>query len=111
LRGVDSYVGEFAGEGVKLTFDFGIYSSSFDQAKKPAYVISHESIGGLSAKVVHPRTAGHGITGVYFRHAGHSNKLGPFGYSNKLSLFAEDLTSTQQELVLKIFETVRFQKR
>src|SRR5260370_19566356 len=102
LLGVDSYVGEFVGDGVKLTFDFGRYSSSFDQAKKLAYVITHDSIGEFSAKVVHPRTPGHGITGVYFRDVGHSNKL---------SLFAEDLTSTQTELVLEIFETVRFQTR
>src|SRR6266403_1042193 len=69
------------------------------EEKKPAYVVAHKSIGGFRAKVVSPRTPGHGITGVYFRNV---------GLSNALCLFGQDLTSTQQELALKIFETIRF---
>lgn len=100
LQGVDSYVGESVGDGVALTFDFGGYSSGYlKKAKKPEYVIAHESIGGHSAKIASPKTPGHGITGVYFRDAGHSSELCVFGH---------DLRSTQQELALKIFETIRF---
>jgi hypothetical protein len=100
LQGVDSYVGEFVGDGVVLKFDFGRYSNSFKKEKKPAYVVTHKSIGGRRAKIVSPRTSGHGITGVYFRNVGDSNAA--------LILFGRDLTSTQQELVLKIFDTLRF---
>ena len=99
LQGVDSYVGEFVGDGVVLRFDFGEYSNSLKEEKKPAYAVIHKSIGGRRAKIVSPRTPGHGITGVYFRDVGDSNAL---------TLFGHDLTSTQQELVLKIFETLRF---
>jgi hypothetical protein len=99
LQGIDSYVGEFVGDSVVLKFDFGGYSSSLSGAKKPAYVIAHESIGGFSAKIVSPKTPGHGITGVYFHNVG--------GF-NALCLWGQDLTSAQQELVLKIFETIRF---
>ena len=98
-QGIDSYVGEFVGNGVVLTFDFGAYSNPLKHEKEPAYVVVHKSIGGLRAKIVSPRTPGHGVTGVYFRHVGGSNAL---------CLFGHDLTSTQQELALKIFETVRF---
>jgi hypothetical protein len=100
LQGVDSYVGEFVGDGIVLTFDFGRYSSGYlKQAKKPAYVIAHESIGGFSAQIASPGTPGHGITGIYFRNVGHSNGL---------CLWGKDLTSAQQELALKIFETLQF---
>jgi hypothetical protein len=99
LAGVDSYVGEFVGDGVALLFDFGGYSRDLKEAKKPAYVIAHESIGGFPAKIVSPRTPGHGLTAVYFHNVGHSNGL---------CLWGKDLTSPQQELVLKIFETIRF---
>jgi hypothetical protein len=100
LQGVDSYVGEFVGDGVALRFDFGRYSSGcLNKAKKPAYVVAHESIGGFPAEIAGPRTPGHGVTGVYFRSVGRSNGL---------CLWGQDLTSTQQELVLKIFETIRF---
>src|SRR5467141_1829077 len=100
LAGVDSYVGEFVGDGVVLRFDFGQDSSGYlKRAKKPAYVIAHESIGGFPAKIASPRTPDHGLTAVYFPHVGHSNGL---------CLWGKDLTSPQQELVLKIFETIRF---
>jgi len=100
LMGVDSYVGEFAGDGVLLRFDFGQYSSCYlKKAEKPAYVIAHESIGGFPAKIASPMTPGHGLTGAYFRNVGHSNGL---------FLWGQDLTSMQQELVLKILETIRF---
>lgn len=99
LQGIDSYVGEFVGDGVVLSFDFGRYSNPLDEAKEPAYIIAHESIGGFSAKIVSPRTPGHGVTGVYFRNV---------GLSNALCLYGKDLTAAQQELVLTIFETIRF---
>ena len=99
LVGVDSYVGEFTGDDMSLTFDFGRYSSSLKEAKEPAYIVVHKSIANLSAKIVSPKTPGHGITGIYFPKT--------FG-SNKLCLFGPDLTPSQQSLTLKIFETVRF---
>jgi hypothetical protein len=99
LTGVDSYVGEFVGDGVVLRFDFGGHSNPLKEEKKPVHVVIHKSIGGRRAKIVSPRTPGHGITGAYFRNVGDSNAL---------TLFGHDLTSTQQELVLKIFDTLRF---
>lgn len=100
LAGVDSYVGEFVGDGVTLVFDFGQHSSGcLKNAKKPTHVIAHESIGGFPAKIVSPRTPGHALTAVYFHNVGHSNGL---------CLWGKDLTSPQQELALKIFETIRF---
>ena len=70
-----------------------------EEEKKPAQVVIHKPIGGRLAKVVSPRTPGHGTTGVYFRNVGDSNAL---------TLFGQDLTCTQQELALKMFETLRF---
>lgn len=99
LEGVDSFVGEFVGDGLTLKFDFGGYSNPLKKEKKPTYVVVHKSIGAFRAKVVSPRMPGHGITGVYFRDVGDSNAL---------TLWGNDLTSSQQELALKIFETIRF---
>jgi hypothetical protein len=97
LMGVDSYVGEFVGDGISLTFDFGRYSTELRKVKKPEYIVTKESIGGLSAKVVSPRTTGNGLTGVYFRKIpGHE----------ELCLWGRDLTAAQQELALKMFETI-----
>jgi hypothetical protein len=99
LQGVDSYVGEFIGDSIVLRFDFGGYSNPLKEEKKPVYVVIHKSIDARRAKIVSPRTPGHGTTGVYFHNTGDSNAL---------TLFGQDLTSKQQELALKIFETLRF---
>ena len=99
LQGVDSYVGEFVGDGTSLKFDFGRYSSELKQAKEPKYTIIRKPIGGFRAKIVSPRAAGQGVTGVYFK-----NVAGP----NALCLWGQDLTEAQQSLALKVFETVRF---
>ncbi len=48
---------DLIGDGVVLRFDFGQYSSGYlKKAKKPAYVIAHESIGGFPAKIASPMT-------------------------------------------------------
>jgi hypothetical protein len=100
LQGVDSYVGEFVGDGIALRFDFGIHSSGYlKKTRRPAYAIARKHIGGVPAQIVSPRIPGHGLTGAYFRNVGHSNGLFVWG---------QDLTTAQQELVLKIFETIRF---
>jgi hypothetical protein len=55
LPGIDSYVGDFVGDGVRLEFDYGQYSNSFDEDNEPEYVVVHEKIRGYEAKIVHPR--------------------------------------------------------
>jgi hypothetical protein len=99
LQGVDSYVGEFVGDGLTLKFDFGAYSNDLKDTKKPAYIVVHKSIDGFRAKVVSPRTPGHGITAIYFSNVDHKNRL---------CLWGNDLSATQQELALRIFETIQF---
>lgn len=98
-QGIDSYVGEFAGNGIVLKFDYGRYSNPLDEAREPKYVVARENVGGHKAKVVYPREPGQGITGIYF-----SRVPG----SNRLCLWGQDLTDSQRELALKIFRTVRF---
>jgi len=99
LVAVDSYVGEFVGDGVVLRFDFGGYPNPLKEEKKPVYVVVHESIGGFRAKIVSPTVPGNGLTAIYFRNVGGANAL---------CFWGQDLTSVQQELALKIFDTIRF---
>jgi len=98
LTGVDSYVGEFVGDGVTLTFDFGRYSTELRRVKKPASILTGKSIDGRNGKLVRPRNPGNGITGVLVRLDKH----------NALCLWAKDLSVEQQALALKIFDTLRF---
>jgi hypothetical protein len=64
LQGIDS-VGEFVGDGVRLEFDYGPYSNSLDEQHEPEYLVVHERIDGLQARIVSPHSPGRGLTGVY----------------------------------------------
>ncbi len=101
LQGTDSYVGEFVGDGIKLSFDFGWYSSRLAEDGDPNYVVTYETIGGYRAKIVEPKVVGSGITGIYF---------GDLGNQNRFNLYGNDISSSQKETVLKIFRTIKFKK-
>lgn len=104
LRGIDSSPGEFEGDGVVLDSEFGEYSDDLQHENPPAYTVIHRSIGGFRARVVSPQTTVHGITGVFFPDVPGKSPL----EKDRLCISGRDLTSTQQELVLRIFDTIRF---
>ena len=105
LQGVDSYVGEIIGDGARLEFDFGWYSSSLVEDDDPQYIVTYEEIGGLRAKLVLPRGEGEGLmTGVYFEDFD-SGLDSPS--QNRLQMSGVGLTSDQRETALAIFRTIR----
>ena len=106
LQGIDSSVGEFAGDGVKLRFDFGRYSNSLAEDSDPNYTVTYEIIDGHKAKIVVPKVTGSGITGVYFDKLG-GNEGMP---QTKLNLYGKNFTLSQQETILGIFRTLKIVK-
>lgn len=101
LQGIDSYVGEFVGDGTKLRFDFGRYSNPLAEDNDPNHVVTYETIDGYKAKIVVPKVTDNGTTGVYF---------GNLGTQNRFNLYGNNLTASQQQTVLKIFRTIKFKK-
>ena len=104
LQGIDSYVGEFVGDGVKLSFDFGWYSNSLADDNDPDHVVTYKTIDGYKAKIVFPKITGKGTTGVYFADLGGKIQKTSFQISGR------DLTKSQQETALKIFQTIKITK-
>lgn len=100
LVGIDSYVGEFVGDGIRLTFDYGQYSNSLPaDAKEPAYAVVEEQVGGHLAKIVNPKRPDHGVTAIFFRDVGDTNGL---------YIDGRDLSASQQKTALMMFRTIRF---
>jgi hypothetical protein len=97
LQGTDSYVGEFVGDGMKLTFDFGMYSNPLNDTTHTT--TSYGTINGYDVKIVRPKNNQLGMTGVYFSNLAEGNKLNVIG---------ENLTTAQSELALEIFKTIHF---
>lgn len=105
LQGIDSYVGEFVGDGAKLGFDFGWYSNNLAEDGDQNHIVTYETIGGYRAKIVIPRITGNGTTGVYFGDLG-----GGRTQKTRFNLYGSNLTFSQQETALKIFRTIGFKK-
>ena len=99
LQGIDSYVGEVVGDGVRLVFDYGAYSPPLNYGNDPEapYSVFYDTYGVVEAKLVTPTGESGGITGVYFKHLG-----GP-----KLTMWGEDLTPAQQQVAFAIFRSIR----
>lgn len=104
LQGIDSYVGEFVGDGAKLSFDYGWYSNSLADDNDPDHIVTYETIDGYEAKIVVPKITGQGITGIYFA------DLGGEIQSTSFQISGRDLTASQQETALKIFRTIKITK-
>ena len=99
LHGVDSYVGEVLGDGVRLSLFYGGSSWNLDMPSDPPhrYSVKHRNVAGSKVKLLTSMVPGEGYTGVYFA------DLGGLG----LTLVGEDLTTEQQETAIAVFGSIR----
>ena len=99
VRGGDSYVSELVGDGVRLTFDYGEFTSSLDPVDDPenAYAVNYWYNPGVAAKLLISLTPGAGYTGIYFSNLGGSS----------LNLLGEGLTLEQQRTAVAVFRSIR----
>jgi hypothetical protein len=110
IHGIDSYVGEYKDDRMKVVFDYGMYSNPLSSySKSPEYKEINKPIGGLPAKIVFCRqtdpAAGYQyFAGVYFA----SVKPGTEQTSNKLMLSAEFNSADDWQTAQTIFESIRF---
>ena len=98
-QGIDSYVGEVLGDGLRLGFDYGSFMWSLDPDDDPEhdYAVVYQEIGGVEGKLLIPVDTSGGFTGVYF-----ARLDGP-----SLNLIGHDLTPEQQRTAIAIFRSIR----
>ena len=128
-EGIDSYVGQIAiDEQDTLSFDLGWYSNELRdevylfekyaeeivQSDNSLSVPEHlkrnrnifTKIDSRTAKIVEPKQAGNGITGVYF------DSLWAVGNNNlRFQLSGHDLKPENQKAVLEAVKTLKFVKK
>ena len=101
IDGIDSYVGEVVGDGVRLKFDYGMHSWDLDPEDEPEfdfeYLESYEHIGGLPAKLLISNDPTGGHTGVYFDDLG----------GQRMNLIGWGLSQEQQRVAIGIFRSIR----
>lgn len=113
--GIDSQVGTITGDGITLTFAYGVYVGNPIDATESGekLVAQNETINGRDAVILTPKITGDGEVAVYFK--------SPYGDGDTLLsdstyimdeehflLFGENLTAEQEALALQIFRTIKF---
>jgi hypothetical protein len=103
LQGIDTLVGEFAGDGVTLTFDHGIFAGGPPTTDREHF-IQHETISGYHAQIIYPRPGTGGeTTGVFF-----VDDIVYAGDPTRFNLTGQNLNAAQRETAIAIFRSIRF---
>ena len=111
LQGIDSYVGEVVGDGMRLVFDYGRFGWNLTPEDEPEheYIVSYEDIGGREAKLllavdspsISTAATYQAATGVHF---------GGLDGNQTFTLEGRGLTREQQRAAVAIFRSVRIQE-
>jgi hypothetical protein len=105
-QGIDSFIGTFAGDGMRLRFDYGWYSNSLPHDNDPAYHVHFETVAGRDAKIAYPNS-GNGETGIYFPGVTGGPPFAP-DMLTRHNIIGQNLTPAQRDVALQIFRSIRF---
>lgn len=101
LQGIDSYVSEFKGDKIIMSFDYGAYSGSLDSfSGRTAYASHREYIGGHEVQM-----ASFDVDPARYDHP-HHIAVSFLGIGLTMSAACE--TKADCQTAAKIFRTVRF---
>lgn len=107
-QGIDSQIGKFESNTLRLTYDYGMYSNPLTSTPGPNAKVSHETIGGLSATLVTAGTPGGGAfplsAGVHIPRAGKRRGI-------SLTVWVECANLEARATAHKIFRSIRFVER
>lgn len=95
-QGYDSKVGGITNGKIELTYDYGWYSSNFENKTTATHIRTETTIDGKPALIVQPIKKGNGIIGVYIE----------VGGPIRFNLMGRDIKN--EDAVRKIFESVKF---
>lgn len=101
VQGYDSFVRQIRiNEQQAISIDLGWYSNQLN-VDAATHTIKFKPIDNKDAKIVKPKNFQSGTTGVYFELIDDNN--------NRLNISGQDLSPTNQRLLLTAIETIRFQ--
>jgi hypothetical protein len=103
-QGTDSAVGMYELTGLKLSYDYGAFSSTLTEwSSNQKYATRPVTVDGRSATVVTAidpaSTQGTLLAGIHVPHASGGAKL---------TMWASCRSESDQQLALRMFETIRF---
>ncbi|WP_316788893.1 hypothetical protein [Pedobacter frigoris] len=104
VNGIDSYVGRIKiNDQEAAGFDLGAYSNRLNDKDQ---LYEYLTIDNKKAKIVRPMISGKGTTGVYIDSIGYSN-IGRV----RFQLSGRNLTTANEELLIKACKTLKFNNK
>lgn len=104
LQGIDSYVGNINGSGITLFFDYGWYTVPSMNLPPDEYVVTEEEINGHYKQIVKAINSETDFTRIHLFKISDSIDS-PFGF-NSLSMSTNGLNTTEQEMIIGVFNNV-----
>ena len=109
VRGIDSEIGEYRSNQLRVSFDFGLFSDNLvAYSGMPEYKEMTTEIDGKKAKIVFFTRDNPGSEYKYFAAAHFPAVKNSDGTENKLTITVESTERTSQNLAMAIFESTIF---
>lgn len=102
-KGIDSYVGSVKGNDYTITFDYGWYTSSFENLPADAFEVSVDTVDGYYKQTVKALNPIADFTALHLYKISDSIES-PFGY-NAMHMVVSGISSQQQDEVVQIFSS------
>lgn len=104
-QGYDSYVGKIQGSGIIISFDYGIYTRKEENISDEDYEVREDEFDGYSKQLLIANNPEINNTSVHIALID-QNAENIFSKA-PLKMWSENLTANKQDLVVKIFESLK----
>lgn len=101
-QGYDSMVGIIEGSGITMSYDYGMYTSPEQNVSEENYDIINDNNDGTIRQLLIPKNPERDHTSIHISFTENPESNNP----PALKIWSSNLTEKQQELVIKIFNSI-----
>lgn len=101
-QGIDSYVGNVNGSGITLAFDFGVYTSPYENIDTAKFDLIFEVFDSVERQIVLGKNPQEDFTAIHIRDLNNFSELGNYV---SLHMRAYELSAEQQALAINILKS------
>jgi len=105
-QGYDSMVGKIEGSGISMHFDYGMYTSQEQNVSEENYIIINDDKNGIRKQLLIAKNPQKDNTSIHISIKENPETNNP----PPLKIWSTNLTGTQQELVIKLFNSITVER-
>ncbi|TCK64691.1 hypothetical protein DFQ05_2674 [Winogradskyella wandonensis] len=103
-QGIDSYVGNINGSGISIFFDYGWYTGPVNNPSLNQYIVNEDEISGHYRQIVKSINSESNSIRIHLYNI--SEALENPLETNSLTMYANQLSISQQEMLDEVFNNV-----